>query len=119
MKKQRQRNADLDWTPLFAAFQDAFEWALDIATNLARDFPEEVAAVERVRGFMRKRIAGLPAHIRADDVLFSFGLVIGAIERDLGPVPRMPSADELAEGSLPHIPAQLAWALGIAGVPRG
>lgn len=95
----------LDWTPLFSAFRQAFEWALDVAAQLARDFPEEVAAVERVRLFIRKRIAGVPAHVRTDDVLFTFGLIIGAIERDLGPLDmlgpwfaapmRLPSAAEL------------------------
>ena len=94
-----------DWTPLFAAFRDAFEWALDVACHLARDFPEEVESVERVRTFMRKRIAGETAHIRIDDVMFTFGLLIGAIQRDLAPVSnlgpwfatsmRLPSAGEL------------------------
>jgi len=93
--KKKQRNiirapepgADpLDWTPLFRAFKDAFEWALDVAKNLAGDYVEEVDAVERVRVFMRRRLAGIPAHVRIDDVLFVFGLIIGAIERDLGPV---------------------------------
>ncbi len=133
MKKQKKRNTTrtpeevsgvgpLDWTPLFSAFQEAFEWALNVATSLARDFPEEVDAVERVRAFMRKRIAGLPAHVRADDVLFTFGLIIGAIERDLGPVAslgawfappmRFPGADELRDRGAPTIPAHLLWALG-------
>jgi hypothetical protein len=76
----------LDWTPLYQAFREAFEWALDVAVQLARDFPEEVEAVERVRTFMRARITGQPAHVRVDDVLFTFGLIIGAIERDLGPI---------------------------------
>jgi hypothetical protein len=76
----------LDWIPLFQAFHDAFEWALDVARGLAGDFSEEVDAVERVRTFMRSRIAGRVSHVRADDVLFTFGLIIGAIERDLGPV---------------------------------
>lgn len=123
MKKHRSPYASeevsaLDWTPLFSAFQDAFEWAFDIAGNLAREYPEEIAAVERVRAFMRKRIAGRPAHVRADDVLFAFGLVIGAIERDLGPLPLVHSSDELAEGSMPRLPASVAWAIGIAGRPR-
>ncbi len=83
----------LDWTPLFGAFQQAFEWALDVAAQLAHDYPEEVAAVERVRRFMRKRIAGIPAHVRVDDVLFTFGLLIGAIERDLGPLDAIGAAD--------------------------
>jgi hypothetical protein len=102
----------LDWTPMFQAFKEAFEWALDVAAQLARDYPEEVDAVERVRTFMRKRIAGQPAHVRVDDVLFTFGLIIGAIERDLGPMAnvrpwfacplRFPSANELWEPTVPH-----------------
>ena len=119
MKKQskKQRNATrpsdktleqsgaLDWTPMFQAFREAFDWALDVAAGLARDYPEEVEAVERVRAFMHKRVNGEPAHVRVDDVLFTFSLIIGAIERDLGPVTnlgpwfaapmRFPSVDEL------------------------
>jgi len=74
---------ELDWTVLFAAFHDAFEWALDIAAAIAREYPEEVAAVERVRTFMRARIAGDISHVRVDDILFTFGLLMAAIERDL------------------------------------
>lgn len=96
VKKQKKRNTirmpekagtdPLDWTPLFQAFEEAFDWALDVAARLARDYPEEVEAVERVRAFMHQHLAGQPAHVRVDDVLFVFGLIIGAIERDLGPV---------------------------------
>src|SRR3954470_1649110 len=134
MKKSKKRNvirapehdgADpLDWTPLFRAFKEAFEWSLDVARNLARDYPEEVEAVERVRVFMRKRIAGQPAHVRVDDVLFTFGLIIGAIERDLGPVAnlgpwfampmRLPSAAELWERTIPR---RFTGELRIGGVP--
>lgn len=109
-----------DWTPLFAAFREAFEWALDVAKNIARDFPEEVDAIERVRTFMRKRIAGETAHLRVDDVMFTFALIIGAIERDLGPVEhlgpwfatpmRFPGADEIARIQFPK---QLVWSLGL------
>jgi hypothetical protein len=76
---------DLDWTLLFQAFNEAFEWALDVAAHFARKYPAELAAVERVRAFMRKQVAGQTAHVRIDDLLFTFGLIIGAIERDLGP----------------------------------
>lgn len=72
---------DRDWTLLFQAFSDALEWVLDRARDLASAYPDEVAAVERVRVFVRKRIAGDPAHVRVDDLLFTFGLVAGAIER--------------------------------------
>ncbi len=131
MKKPKKRNTSrmsnvdtagpLNWTPLFSAFEEAFEWALDVATKLARDYPEEVEAVERVRAFMRARIAGQPAHVKVEDILFTFGLVIGAIERDLGPVSnlgpwfappiaiRFPSADEVWERIVPR---QLLVSLG-------
>jgi hypothetical protein len=138
VKKQKKRNSirspevtgvgPLDWTPLFRAFQEAFEWALNVAVALARDFPEEVEAVERVRTFMRARIAGQPSHVRADDVLFTFGLIIGAIERDLGPVStlghwfappmRFPGADELWERWDMNVPAQLLRSLRINSTRR-
>lgn len=123
MKKTKKRNTSrtsdvdaagpLDWTPLFQAFKEAFDWALDVGVQLARDYPEEVEAVERVRAFMHKRIAGQPAHVKVEDILFTFGLIIGAIERDLGPVAnlgpwfgapaqmRFPSAHELWERIVP------------------
>ncbi len=138
MKKQKKRNSirspevtgvgSLDWTPLFSAFREAFEWALDVAVGLARDYPEEIEAVERVRTFMRARIAGQPAHVRVDDVLFTFGLIIGAIERDLGPVAslgawfappmRFPGASEFWDRWEPKVPTHLLWALGIAPTRR-
>lgn len=74
------------WTSLFQAFSEAFEWALDLAGGLARAYPEEVATVERVRTFARRRTAGDPAHIRLDDLLFTFGLIAGALERDVRPL---------------------------------
>ncbi len=73
-----------DWTLLFQAFSDALEWALDRAADLARGYPDEVATVERVRTFARRRIAGQPAHVRLEDLLFAFALVAGAVERQLG-----------------------------------
>jgi len=80
----------LDWSLLARAFRDASDWVLDVAAHTARDFPDEVAAVERVRRFMRARGAGRPAHLRIDDLLFAFVLVLAAVERDLGPLDRRP-----------------------------
>jgi len=76
----------LDWALLFRAFQDASEWLLDVAAHTARGYTDEVGAVERVRKFMRARNAGRPAHLRLDDLLFTFALVLAAVERDLGPL---------------------------------
>jgi hypothetical protein len=124
VKKSKKRNTirtpefagagPLDWTPLFQAFEEAFDWALDVAAQLARDYPEEVEAVERVRAFMHARIAGEPAHASVEDILFTFGLIIGAIERDLGPIAkrttswvapsvmRFPSAEEWWDRIVPR-----------------
>ncbi|MBA3460866.1 MAG: hypothetical protein H0T46_12935 [Deltaproteobacteria bacterium] len=86
------------WTQLFQAFSEAFEWALDLAGGLARTYPDEVAAVERVRTFTRRRVAGEPAHIRVDDLLFTFGLIAGALERDVRPL-LTPARVEAAVGT--------------------
>lgn len=75
---------DTDWTLLFQAFSEALEWALDRAAELARAYPEEVATVERVRQFARRRIAGQNAHVRIEDLLLAFALVAGAVEKQLG-----------------------------------
>jgi hypothetical protein len=74
-----------EWTALFAAFSDALEWALSRAGSLAREFPDEVAAVQRVRTFVRRRLEGDPAHVRSDDLLFTLGLIAGALQRDVMP----------------------------------
>lgn len=82
----RDRDVTERWPTLIAAFGTATEWALDVAGRLAQDFPEELAAIDRVRVFLRHRARGLPAHVRVEDVLFTFALLLGAIERDLGPL---------------------------------
>jgi len=70
-----------DWSVMLRAFPDAGEWLLDVAAHTAREFPDEVATVERVRTFMRARNAGRLAHLRIEDLLFTFGLVLAAIEK--------------------------------------
>ena len=109
-----------DWTPLFAAFPDAFEWALDVAAHIARDYPEEVETVERVRSFMRKCIAGVTAHIKHDDVLFVFGLLMGVLDRDLAPLSNLgpwfaaPMRLPGAEIAIAHFPKPIEWLLSLA-----
>lgn len=82
------------WTPLLQAFSSALDWALDRAADLARDYPAEVATLERVRTFMHRRIAGDPAAVRTDDLLFAFGLIGGMLERDVLPSRRAPPLSE-------------------------
>lgn len=66
---------------MLRAFEGAAEWLLDVAAVTARDFPDEVATVERVRSFVRARNAGRLAHLRIEDLLFTFTLVLAAIEK--------------------------------------
>jgi hypothetical protein len=115
---------DLDWKPLYHALRDSIEWALDIAAKLAAPYPEEVEAIENVRSFVRAKLANQPAQVRLVDVMLTFGIIIAAIERDLGPesrtllapmhfavtnsmaslprVIRIPAASELWEPSVTH-----------------
>ena len=80
---------DLDWKPLYSALRESIEWALDIAAKLAAPYPEEVEAIENVRAFVRAKLAGEAAKVRLVDVMLTFGIIIAAIERDLGPQSRM------------------------------
>ncbi len=72
-----------DWAPVFGAFRDTLEWVLDVAVHTARNVPDEVAAVERVRVFIRRRIAGKLAQVRTEDLMLVLVLVAAGLERDL------------------------------------
>lgn len=91
-----------DWAPLFAAFADILEWLFDRAQLFAREYPDEVAAVERIRMFVRKRIAGDPAHARIDDLLFTIGLIAGALEQQ-----RQAQRQQAARSNVTEIPGRL------------
>jgi hypothetical protein len=80
---------DLDWKPLYSALRESIEWALDVAAKLAAPYPEEVEAIENVRAFVRAKLGGQAAQVRLVDVMLTFGIIIAAIERDLGPQSRM------------------------------
>src|SRR5215813_6551194 len=62
------RDVVRDWQPLFARLQDAIDWALDIAKTLARDYEEEVEAVERVRGYVLAWLDGRRVDVDMNDV---------------------------------------------------
>lgn len=86
-KKTGRRRAamdrGLDCARLSGAIREAFDWGLDVAARLVREYPEDADAVERVRAFMYARMDDRPASVAMDDVLFTFGLLIGAIDREL------------------------------------
>ncbi len=99
---------DLDWKPLYRALQDSIEWALDVAVTLASPYPEEVEAIERVRAFVRAKLAGRAAEVRIDDLMLAFGILIAAIERDIGPIRVTPTIRLALFTGGPQVPMQLA-----------
>jgi hypothetical protein len=82
-ENEEEQRTNLNWRPMFGAFEEAFEWALNTAAQFAREYPDEVAAVERVRSFLRRRFAQLEIErVSLDDVMFTFALVMGAVARN-------------------------------------
>src|SRR5882762_10960460 len=74
-KKKHPRGASAgrdvvrDWQPLFARLQDTIDWALDIAVKLARDYDEEIEAIERVRVYVHAWLKGRHVDVDMNDVL--------------------------------------------------
>jgi hypothetical protein len=82
---RRRRDAVVnDWQPLFAALKDVIDWALDIAVRLARDYEEDVEAIERVRIAFHAWLAGRPCEMDTRDLLLTFATILSQIEIDLG-----------------------------------
>jgi hypothetical protein len=71
------------WAAFLGAFHHPVERALDRAADFARAYPDEVATVERVRTFLRARMENRKAPIKIDDLVFTFTLVMGALEQEL------------------------------------
>ena len=88
-KKKHPRGASAgrdvvrDWQPLFARLQDTIDWALDIAVKLARDYDEEVEAIERVRDYMHGWLEGRRVDVDMNDVLTTLAILFAAIELDV------------------------------------
>lgn len=73
-----------DWQPLFAAVGDVTNWALDVASKLSRDFPEDQESIENVREFVHAWLAGRRSEVAVSDVLNTIAIVFSAIEIDRG-----------------------------------
>jgi len=73
-----------DWQPLFVRLQETIEWALDLAARLARDYDEDLEAIERVRSYVRGWLAGRRIDTDLNDVLTTLGILFAAIELDCG-----------------------------------
>lgn len=101
--KDKETTKAVDYRPLV---RDALEWALEIAAASTRDVPEEAASVARVKQFVRARLAGDSAHIHVDDMLFTIGLIAGAIQRDLRSLAAVGRARAM---QLPHAFGPALW----------
>jgi hypothetical protein len=109
-RRQAAMSRGLDGAHLINAIREAFEWGLDVAARLVREYPEDADAVERVRAFMRARMDDRPASVAVDDVLFTFGLLMGSIDRELaGIVPGSIVPPVPAQVPVPHHDPRIAW----------
>jgi hypothetical protein len=78
------RDVVRDWKPLLARLQDAIDWALDIARTLAREYDEEIEAIERTRDYVHAWIHDQPVEVDMNDVLTVLAILFAAIEIDIG-----------------------------------
>lgn len=109
--RARVRDSAVLLKPLFSTLEDVFG-ALAFAAKLLRARADEVDAIERVRTFLQKRIAGVPAHVGIEDLLFAFGVLAYAVHAsEFGDVEpgaervqpmHLPSASELWDLTVPR-----------------
>jgi hypothetical protein len=78
------RDVVRDWQPLFARLQDTIDWALDIALKLARDYQEEIDAIERTREYVHALLEGRHVDVDTNDVLTTLAILFAAIHLDIG-----------------------------------
>ena len=89
-KKKAPRSAQLsreivrDWAPLFKRLTDVIDWALDIASQLSRNYHEEGESIEKVRTFVHAWLEGQRAELPLNDLLTTIAILFAAIEIDLG-----------------------------------
>src|SRR5258706_85646 len=78
--RRRGRDVVRDWQPLFARLQDTIDWALDIAAKLARDYDEEIEAIERVRVYVHAWLGGRHVDVDMNDILTTLGILFAAVD---------------------------------------
>lgn len=91
------------WDAVQDAFRAGLETGLDAAAKRAAGYPQRVEAVARTRAFFRARFAGRAAHVHWEDVLYTFALIVGAIDAQLATDAVAPWLDILCE--LPFLDA--------------
>ena len=71
-----------EWRAFRAVLVDAIECAIEHACARVCEFPEDVAALEHLREFSRRRISGVPCAMRVSDLLSALGILLGAFEAE-------------------------------------
>ena len=76
-KQETGKTVMRDWKQIV---EEAIEWSLNAAADAARNHPHDIAAVERVRGYVRKRFAQLEFdRINTKDLLLTLALLTSAV----------------------------------------
>lgn len=75
----------IDFSPLVAALRQSIDWAFDAGAQFARDYPDEIAVIDRVRAFVHGALTGTAVRRPCfDDIAFAGALIIGALEQHAG-----------------------------------
>ena len=82
-RKPTTTSRHLASSPLLGQLREVLEWALDIATKLARGDDEDLRAIENVREFAHGWLHGQRAEIPVTDLLAAIAILFGAIDLDL------------------------------------
>lgn len=72
-----------DWKELVAALRDVIDRALDAAAKVST-YEEEWDAIEHVREFVYDWLDGRATYVKLADLLLVLGVILSAIEIDLG-----------------------------------
>ena len=79
IKQETAKTLMRNWTVIV---EEAIEQALNAAADAARNHPHDIAAVERVRGYVRKRFAQLQVdRINSKDVMLAIALLMSAVTK--------------------------------------
>jgi hypothetical protein len=77
--QQTQKTLMRDWKQIV---EEAIEWSLNAAADAARNHPHDIAAIERVRGYVRKRFAQLAVDpVNFKDLMLTLALLTSAVTK--------------------------------------
>lgn len=78
-----KKAAEIDYAPALDAVEDLIRWAMRLAANDVRGWPEGRERVHNVKRYLLKSMRGKPARAPSDDMLFVAGLLARIFESEL------------------------------------